>query len=315
MLARTFVEEPTAGEAGGERPGVLAGPRLCVVVPCLDEEEGLGATVRALVESLEAGGGAGGWEVVVVDDGSTDGTALRLAELTASLPGVRVLRHEENRGYGAAIKTALRQSRAELVAITDADGSYPADRVGDLLELMGDAEMVVGARDPADPHYPVLRRLPKAILGGWVSWLVGRRVPDINSGLRVFRRAVAARYLGLLPDGFSFTTTLTLAMLRAGYRVRWVPIETAPRRGRSKIRPVRDTLGFVQLILRTGTYFAPLRMLAPVITALGVAFAVSAGHDLLVARDVTDTTLILFMFTSNTFLFALLADMIDKRSR
>ena len=182
-------------------------------------------------------------------------------------------------------------------------------------ELMGDAEMAVGVRDPAEPHYPALRRLPKAILGRWVSWLVGRRVPDINSGLRVFRRAVAARYLGLLPDGFSFTTTLTLAMLRSGYRVRWVPIATAPRRGRSKIRPVRDTLAFVQLILRTGIYFAPLRMLAPVITALGAAFLVSAGYDVLVLDDVTDKTLILFMFMANTFLFALLADMIDKRSR
>jgi glycosyltransferase involved in cell wall biosynthesis len=296
-------------------PGLEAPPRLSVAVPCFNEEEGIAATVGAVVEALAARGDAGGFEVVIVDDGSTDGSAGRITHLTERLPGVRAVRHDENQGYGAALKTALRASRGELVAITDADGSYPAARIGELLDLAGDAEMVVGARAAGDRHSSKLRRLPKAFLRRWVSWLAGRRVPDINSGFRVFRRDVAMRFLGLLPDGFSFTTTLTLAVLRSGYRVRWLPIETAPRRGRSKIRPVRDTLAFLHLILRTGTYFAPLRMLAPVVALLAAAFAVSAGYDVLVLRNLTDKTLILFLFTFNTFLFALLADMIDKRSR
>lgn len=284
-----------------------------MVVPCFDEEEGIAATVGSVAAALDAWDGE--WEVLVVDDGSRDGTARRLADLAASLPRVRVLRHADNRGYGAALKTALRHTEAELVVIIDADGTYPASRIGDLLQLMGDFEMVVGARAPDERHYPRLRRLPKAFLRWWVCWLAGQRVPDINSGFRVFRRDVAMRFLGVLPDGFSFTTTLTLAMLRSGYRVSWLAITSAPRRGRSKIRPLRDTLNFLHLILRTGTYFAPLRTLGPVVMLLGGAFVTSAAYDVLVLDNLTDKTIILFMFAGNTFLFALLADMIDKRSR
>jgi glycosyltransferase involved in cell wall biosynthesis len=285
-----------------------------VVVPCFDEEEGIAATVFALDAAL-AVSWDGEWEVLVVDDGSRDGSALRIADLAATLPNVRVLRHAHNRGYGAALKTALRHTEAELVAIIDADGTYPAGRIGELLDLMGDAEMVVGARAPGDRHYPRLRRLPKAFLRWWVGWLAGERVRDINSGFRVFRRDVAMRFFGLLPEGFSFTTTLTLAMLRSGYRVSWLTVTNAPRRGRSKIRPLRDTLRFLHLILRTGTYFAPLRMLGPVVLLLAGGFVLSAAYDVLALDNLTDKTIILFTFAANTFLFALLADMIDKRSR
>jgi hypothetical protein len=175
--------------------------------------------------------------------------------------------------------------------------------------------MAVGARAADDPHYPRLRRVPKAVLTWWVSWLVGRRVPDINSGFRAFRREAVMRFLPLLPDGFSFTTTVTIAALRSGLRLRWVPIATAPRHGRSKIRPFRDTLAFAQLILRTGLYFAPLRMLAPVVTLLAAATLASVAYDAFVLRNFTDKTLIFFVFTTSTLLFALLADMLDKRTR
>jgi glycosyltransferase involved in cell wall biosynthesis len=226
-----------------------------------------------------------------------------------------VVQHEERSGYGAALKTGLRSTGAALIAMTDADGSYPDARLGELVGALRGADMAVGTRAPNDPHYPTLRRIPKGVLTLWVSWLVGRRVPDINSGFRAFRREAVWRFLPLLPDGFSFTTTVTIAALRSGLRVRWLPIETAPRRGRSKIRPVRDTLAFVQLILRTGIYFAPLRMLAPLVALLGVATVASVLYDALVLRNFTDKTLILFVFTTSTVLFTLLADMLDKRTR
>jgi glycosyltransferase involved in cell wall biosynthesis len=307
-----------SGAAGTAHP---APPLLTVVVPCYNEEQGIAATVETIVGGFEAAvpahdaAGAIGFEVLIVDDGSTDRSAAAIESLSRRWPCVRSLRHDQNEGYGAALKTALRGARSELVAMTDADGSYPSARLGELVRALADADMVVGARAPDDPHYPMLRRLPKTLLTWWVSWLVGRRVPDINSGFRAFRRAEALRFLPLLPNGFSFTTTVTIAMLRSGLRVRWLPIATAPRRGRSKIRPIRDTVAFVQLILRSGIYFAPLRMLAPLVAVAGLATLASLGYDALVLRNLTEKSLILLVLTTSTALFALLADMIDKRSR
>jgi glycosyltransferase involved in cell wall biosynthesis len=295
-------------------------PSLAVLVPCFNEEQGIVGTVETIVRGLDAAlaespGRAGAYEVVVVDDGSTDGSSMAIESLRRRLPSVRVVQHDVNAGYGAALKTGLRSIRSPIVAMTDADGSYPDARLGELVRALEGADMVVGARAPDDPHYPTLRRIPKAVLGWWVSWLVGRRVPDINSGFRAFRRDAVVRFLPLLPDGFSFTTTVTIAALRSGLRVRYVPIATAPRRGRSKIRPIRDTLAFVQLILRTGLYFAPLRMLAPVVAVLAAATLASTLYDAVVLQNFTDKTLILFVFTTSTVLFALLADMLDKRTR
>jgi hypothetical protein len=134
----------------------------------------------------------------------------------------------------------------------------------------------------------------------------------MNSGLRAFRREVALRFLSILPDGFSFTTTITLAMMRNRYIVQFVPISYAKRLGKSKIQPIRDTLRFTALITRTGMYFAPLRILTPACAVLSAAFAVSLSFDLY-RWDLTEATLILLLFAMNTAMLGLLADMIAKR--
>lgn len=138
-------------------------------------------------------------------------------------------------------------------------------------------------------------------------------IPDLNSGLRIFRKDVAQRFLNILPDGFSFTTTITLAMMTNGYVVLYEPVDYLPRIGHSKIRPIRDTLSFVQLILRTGMYFAPLRVLLPVAIAFGLGFGITLAFDLF-HGDLNERTLLLLVAATQTAMFALLADMIDKRS-
>lgn len=287
-------------------------PPYSVIVPCYNEVGGIESTLHELASVVSTDGA----EIIVVDDGSKDGSRDVLDEIERqqSIPELRVVHNERNLGYGAAIKTGVRRARSDLIVIIDADGTYPSDRIPDLVEAASGADMVVGSRTGGGDGLSFLRRVPKSILRAHCSWLVGQRIPDMNSGLRVFRKHIFDRFFKILPDGFSLTTTITVAMMRSRYSVVFEPISYAERVGRSKIRPVRDTLGFAQLILRTGMYFAPLRVLLPLAAVLMSAFVASLGYDVFVLRNLTDKTVILLLFGMNTALFGLLADMIDKRS-
>jgi glycosyltransferase involved in cell wall biosynthesis len=282
-----------------------------VVIPCYNEELAIEESLRSIEECLR---GSGEHEVLVVNDGSTDRTREVLATVAQKYANVRVVHHEHNQGYGAALKTGIRRAKSELIAIIDADGTYPFDRLPALIEEAKSVDMVVGARTGESVTYSFVRKIPKVFLKAYMSWLAGEKIPDMNSGLRVFRRSVAERFLKILPDTFSFTTTITLAMMRNRYDVRFVPIDYSSRTGKSKIHPIHDTLRFAQLILRTGMYFAPLRVLLPIAGVLFLGFCASLYYDVVILRNLTDKSILLFMFTMNTTIFALLADMIDKRS-
>jgi glycosyltransferase involved in cell wall biosynthesis len=308
----------------------MSEPWLTVIVPCYNEEGAIGAELGRLRQVLT---GQGDCEIVVVDDGSTDGTPARLEQAAGDrgtgvaisvgafeamvlqrAEALKVIRHARNQGYGAALKTGLRHARGEWILIVDADGTYPLESIEDLVRALPEADMVIGARTTSEVAYPHSRRIAKWFLRMALRWFVGRPVEDMNSGMRIFRRDLALRYLKFFPDGFSFTTTLTLIALVNGYTLRYVPIEYRERVGESKIRPVRDTLGFLQLIVRTGFYFEPLRVFFPVIVLVGAATVAAVAWDVLVERNLTDKTVILLLFTLNITLLALLADMIDKRS-
>ncbi len=296
--------------ASGGPTGKNGDMKVSVVVPCYDEAGSVGETLRRLAAAV-----GGETEIVVVDDGSRDGSAAAAEEVAVGLDNVRVLRHDSNLGYGAALKTGIRATSGDLVVIVDADGTYPVERIPELVGAAADADMVVGNRFAAGPVGPLARRLPRALLRRYVSWLVKRPVPDMNSGLRAMRREVLQRYLHMLPDTFSFTTSITVIMMRRGYRVCFVPIEYHERVGLSKIRPLRDTARFVQVIVRTGAYFAPMRVFAPVVALLLALSAASLTRDVVIERNLTDTTVLLLLFTLHAGLLALLGDMIDKRTQ
>lgn len=288
----------------------MAEPNFSLVLPCYNEEAAITPTVNDLRQSLRD---AGPYELIIVDDGSTDRSAEIVDALSSPEDGIRVFHHDRNRGYGAALKTGIRRAGAEIIVITDADGTYPCGQIPALLEGVGDADMVVGARTGRNVHQSRVRMIPKKILQWYCSWISGHDIPDINSGLRVFRKSVAEDFMNILPNGFSFTVTITLAMLMNNYIVRYIPIDYAERIGKSKIRPIRDTLNFIQLIVRTGTYFAPLRVFFPLIVILGLGFLASFIFDIFILGNLTDKTIILLLFCLNTTMLALLADMIDKR--
>ncbi|MEL6398561.1 MAG: glycosyltransferase family 2 protein [Cyanobacteria bacterium J06607_6] len=281
---------------------------VSVVIPVFNEEDGVEQTLNELHQVLRQAHCI--YEIVVVDDGSRD----RTADILTTRIDIQLIQHRRNRGYGAALKSGIAHAKYPLVAITDADGTYPNDRLSELIALAQEADMVVGARTGANVTYSKLRSVPKFFLVAFAQWIAQQPIPDINSGMRVFRTSVVKKFLGILPDTFSFTTTITLAMLTNNYVVYYHPIDYFHRKGRSKIKPIRDTLRFVQLILRTGVYFAPLRIFLPIAGFFFGGFGVSLVIDIFIQQDITDTTLLMFVTAIQITIFALLADMIDKRT-
>lgn len=249
------------------------------------------------------------YEIIAVNDGSTD----RTGSLLRSRSDIVVIEHDRNRGYGAALKTGIRYAQYPLIVITDADGTYPNERIPELVNLAARVDMVVGARTGANVRYSKIRKIPKFFLLHFAQWVTNYRIPDLNSGMRVLQKPIVEQFLNILPDTFSFTTTITIAMLTNNYLVHYEPIDYHPRVGKSKIKPIRDTLRFVQLILRAGVYFAPLRVFLPIAGLFFAGFLITLFEDVFVRQDLTERTLFLLLAATQIGLFALLADMIDKR--
>lgn len=245
---------------------------VSVVIPAFNE----GAHVARQVRDVRQAMAATGWtfEIIVVDDGSTDATAVEAAST-----GVRVVRRPDNRGYGAALKLGIRLARYDWILITDADGTYPVAAIPDLLALSPENSMVVGARTGTSVAVPLARRPAKWFLNRLASYLAGRRLPDINSGLRLMRKSLVSRYEHLLPNGFSFTTTITLAAACNDHPVAYVPIDYHARLGTSKIRP-RHAYDFTLLIVRTIVFFNPLKVFLPLGAVLAVAGIVKIVYDI-----------------------------------
>ncbi|MEQ8995068.1 MAG: glycosyltransferase family 2 protein [Coleofasciculus sp. B1-GNL1-01] len=283
-------------------------PPFSIILPVYNEEKGITLTIDHLQNTLKSANCE--YEIIAVNDGSTDKTG----ELLRSCLNVRVIEHRRNRGYGAALKTGIRQAKYPLIVITDADGTYPNEMIPHLVALTQNADMVVGARIGTQVHYSNLRKIPKWFLIRFAEWITNSRIPDLNSGLRVFHKSVVKRFLKILPDTFSFTTTITVAMLTNNYIVHYEAINFHHRQGKSKIKPIRDTLRFIQLILRTGVYFAPLRVFIPISGLFWLGFLFTFIQDIIVRENLTERTLILLIAATQIGMFALLADMLDKRT-
>ena len=225
---------------------------LTVVVPAFNEAAAIAQTVQALRSALSGVE----HEIIVVDDGSTDQTGPK-----AAAAGARVLNHPHNLGYGAALKAGIRAAQYDTVVITDADGTYPNDQMPRLVEEFGQGfDMVVGARSGSHYRESALKAPLRALLKWLVEFTTGRRIPDVNSGLRVFSRQTVLPYLDTLCDTFSFTTSLTLAYMMTSKFVRYVPIDYHQRVGQTKVRLFRDSLRTLQYIVQAILYYNPLKL-------------------------------------------------------
>ena len=257
-------------EIVGDEPASI--PRaVTVVIPAFNEGAHVAAQVRAVQQTMATSGWD--YEIIVVDDGSADNTATE-----ADSTGARVLRRVKNRGYGAALKLGIKHARFGWILITDADGTYPVEAIPELLARAEHNAMVVGARLGKSVKIPLVRRPAKWFLNQLSSYLAGQRLPDINSGLRLMRKSLVERYEFLLPDGFSFTTTITLSAACNGHAFEYVPINYHARLGESKIR-ARHAYDFTLLILRTIIFFNPLKVFIPLGTLLAVVGLVKFAYD------------------------------------
>jgi len=246
---------------------------VAVVIPALNEERGVGDQIRNIARVLNAEGMP--YEIIVVDDGSTDRTAEQAAQA-----GARVLRHLENRGYGASLKTGIDAAQFDTIVISDADGTYPSDQIPALVAKLETADMVVGARTTNVSHVPLVRRPAKWMLGKLANQIAGRNIPDLNSGLRAFRRECVKQYFPILSNQFSFTTTSTLALMADDYRVVYHPIDYYPRVGESKIKP-RHFMDFMMLVLRMAMLFQPMKIFVPLALACAGLGALKVLFDIL----------------------------------
>ena len=285
---------------------------VSVIIPAYNEEAGVKNVILGINDSLTSLNVS--HEVVVVNDGSTDNTRALLDEPEM---GIRLINHDHNLGYGAALKTGIRNAIYDIIVIIDADGTYPNECILELVEIFekGNYDMIVGERAGSDVKIQLIRRPAKWFITKLASYLTGRKIPDLNSGLRVMKKTVVEKYGRLLPDGFSFTSTITLAMLTNGYSIKYVPIDYFTRKGKSKIRPIQDTLIFIQLVIKTVMYFNPLKVFVPFSLFLALlAFLILLGSWVLTGK-LMDVTFGVFMMSAVMVMaIGMLADLIDKRT-
>jgi glycosyltransferase involved in cell wall biosynthesis len=274
--------------------------RTSVLIPAYEEESAIGA----LVEAVRA---LGSWkEILVVDDGSKDGTSER-----ARAAGAAVIRHPYNKGNGAAVKTAVRAATGEFILLLDADGQHPPEEIEKLLGKLPEFDLVVGARSFKD-QAGFARALGNAALNRFASMVASFPIEDLTSGFRAARRSRFREFLHLYPNGFSYPATSTLAFVKAGYDVSFVSVEGKKRSvgSKSKMKPWREGFRFLAIILRMATLFSPLRVILPVALTfflLGVGYTT---YTIVTETDVTDTSVLLFAASAVLFLFGLLSEQI-----
>ena len=272
---------------------------ISVIIPAKNEAQGIAAVVADVRRTLPDA------EVIVVDDGSTDETA-RLAREA----GAAVFSHPVSMGNGASIKTGARRARGETFVFLDGDGQHPAEAIPALIARLEEGfEMAVAARDRAG-QAGMGRFLANGIYNRIASWTTGHRIADLTSGMRAARAAKFLEFLYLLPNGFSYPTTVTMAFLRSGYPVAYVPVVVRQRQGKSHIRPVVDGVRFLLIIFRIVTLYSPIKLFAPVSLLFFMAGAVNYGFTYLQSGRLTNMSTLLWSASVIVFLIGLISEQI-----
>lgn len=286
--------------------------KVSVIVPAYNEEEAIAGDLEVILETMRASRWE--YEVIVVNDASTD----RTAEIVRGIEGVKLLEHRMNRGGGFSRNTGVRASTGDVFVVTDGDGTYPVADIPRLLEKMEaeDLDMVVGARRKEAGTMKVLRTPAKWFIRKLAEWISGFSIPDLNSGLRAIRKDRFMEFIEILPWGHSWVSTITLAMMSSGYDVDFIDIDYYHRKGSSTFHPIKDTYGYLTLVIRTVTWFNPLKVFMPLIILLGLLGVGKFIFDMVNHPFyLTSNTVILLVTFFQVLVLGLLADLIAKRRR
>ena len=286
-------------------------PEISFILPAYNECESIVQEIRKVRAVLDAAQIP--YEFIVIDDGSKDNTG----ELAAR-EGVRVIRHAKNRGVGGGRKTGILAAKTNYVMTTDADGTYPAEPIPEMIEIMKtqDFDMVVGARVKEKGTVSWIRTPAKFLIRKLACYMTRENIPDLNSGLRIFKKSVALKYFYLLPDTHSWESTITLAFLCNHQRVRYVPINYFKRSGGvSSFHPIKDTYNYISLIIRTIMYFSPLRIFLPLSFFIFTIGILKTVFDIIQSDRIGGMDVFMLLTSLVILVAGLLADLMVVLSR
>ena len=273
--------------------------KLSIIIPAKNEGGAIASVVAKARENYPDA------EIIVVNDGSTDGT-----ETLASKAGATVISHPESLGNGAAVKSGARAASGDILAFMDGDGQHDAAELAPLIKKLDEGfEMAIGARDTGS-HANVGRLFANGLYNGIASMMSGRRILDLTSGFRVARAEKFKQFLYLLPNGFSYPTTITMAFLRSGYSITFEPIQAAKRVGKSHIRPVRDGVRFMIIIFKIATLYSPLKVFFPASLVFFVTGLGYYAYTYVTMARFTNMSLLLFSAAVIIFLIGLISEQI-----
>jgi len=277
-----------------------------IILPVYNEEKAIKKTVTEIKQYLKLFR----HEIIVVNDGSTD----KSGRILDTIKGIHVIHQIKNKGYGNSLKTGICKAKGDWIIICDSDGTYPIENIPKLIKYTKTYDMIIGARIGKTVQIPLFRRPAKWFLTLFASYIAGRKIPDLNSGMRVFRKDIALRFWNFLPEKFSFTTTISMGSLTNGYDVKYVPINYYKRKGTSTIRPVNDFIEFNKLILKLCLFFRPLKVFIPlsfIIFLSGVSLIV-LNYFISGIIQLTDSTILLIMSSFQVFILGLIAELIVR---
>lgn len=281
--------------------------KVSIVMPVYNEEFSVKDTIERVKEVMSKSHLK--HEIIVINDGSQDGSK----KILESVSGIKLINHPNNKGYGASLKNGIHNSIGEFILIIDADGNSSPEDIPKILKYFEDYDMVIGTRI-GFKNVPILRRVARFLITFIANFLTKKKIPDVNSGFRIFKRDLVLKFFHLLPEGFSLTTTLTLAALINNYDVIFVPVNYSKRDyGKSKIKPLSDFLGFIQLMLRIMVYFNPLRIFSLFSFLILLCGIILFFYSTFILGEVLDITLTIVLLTSlQVFILGIIADLIVR---